>query len=305
MDLEQALNSRAESHSRTIKLIEILESCELCPRRCRINRLRGERGYCRSGSELEISSHGPHFGEEPELVGSHGSGTVFMTNCNLQCVYCQNYEISQLGYGYEVSNARAVDIMLGLQDGGCHNINLVTPTHFAPQLVQAIIAARRVGLEIPIVWNCGGYENVEVIKLLEGFVDVYMPDMKYSETRPAERYSNAPDYFERSKIAVLEMQRQVGDLKVDGRGVAYRGLLIRHLVLPNDLAGSEKILEFISEEVSKDCYVNIMAQYRPCGRASEYEELSRRPTRDEYSRVVEVSRKLGLYRGLQEVHAYS
>jgi putative pyruvate formate lyase activating enzyme len=304
MDLEQAVNSRAESYNRTIKLAKILESCELCPRKCRVNRLRGERGYCRSGSELVISSQGPHFGEEPELVGSNGSGTVFMTNCNLQCVYCQNFEISQLGYGNEVSNAKAVDIMLGLQERGCHNINLVTPTHFAPQLVQAITTARRMGLKVPIIWNCGGYENVEVIKLLEGFVDIYMPDMKYSETMPAERYSNAPDYFVRSKEAVLEMQRQVGDLKVDVRGVAYRGLLIRHLVLPNDLAGSEKILEFITREVSKDCYVNIMAQYRPCGKASEYDELSRRPTRDEYLKVVEGARELGLYRGLREVHTY-
>jgi len=299
MDLEQAVNSRTESNNRTIKLVKILESCELCPRKCRVNRLRGERGYCSSGSKLVISSYGPHFGEEPELVGSHGSGTVFMTNCSLQCVYCQNYDISQLGYGEEVSNTEAVDIMLSLQERGCHNINLVTPTHFAPQLVQVITAARRMGLKIPIVWNCGGYENVEVIKLLEGFIDVYMPDMKYSETEPAERYSNAPDYFERSKEAVMEMQRQVGDLKVDVMGVAYRGLLIRHLVLPNSLSGGEKILEFITEEVSKDCYVNIMAQYRPCGKASEYEELSRRPTHGEYLRVVEFARKLGLYRGLQ------
>jgi putative pyruvate formate lyase activating enzyme len=192
-----------------------------------------------------------------------------------------------------------MDIMLGLQERGCHNINLVTPTHFAPQLVQVITVARRIGLKIPIVWNCGGYENVEVIKLLEGFVDIYMPDLKYSETEPAERYSTAPDYFERSKETILEMQRQVGDLKVNGRGVAYRGLLIRHLVLPNSLAGSEKILEFITREVSKDCYVNIMAQYRPCGKAFEYTELSRRPTQDEYLRVVEFAKKLGLYRGLQ------
>jgi len=299
IDLEQAVNSQAELEDRTAKLVEILESCELCPRKCRANRTRGERGYCRSGSKLVISSYGPHFGEEPELVGSHGSGAIFMTNCNLQCVYCQNYEISQLGYGEEVSNAEAADIMLSLQKRGCHNINLVTPTHFAPQLVQVITGARRLGLRMPIVWNCGGYEDVEVIKLLEGFVDVYMPDVKYSETEPAERYSNAPDYFERSKEAVLEMQRQVGDLKVDGRGVAHRGLLIRHLVLPNGLSGSENVLEFISREVSKDCYVNIMDQYMPCGKASEYEELGRRPTRGEYLRVVELARKLGLYRGLR------
>ncbi len=292
------MNSRAEISNMTIhKLVKILESCELCPRKCRVNRLRGERGFCRSGNELVISNYGPHFGEEPELVGSRGSGTVFLTNCNLQCVYCQNYDISQLGYGVELSIDDALSIMLSLQEGGCHNINLVTPTHFAPQLVHAIVAARSMGLKIPIVWNCGGYENVEVIRLLEGVVDIYMPDIKYSKGEPAERYSTAPDYFDRSKEAVVEMQRQVGDLKVDGRGVAYRGLLIRHLVLPNSLAGSDKILEFIADEVSKDCYVNIMAQYRPCGKAFDYEELSRRPTRSECLRVVDYARKLGLYRG--------
>jgi putative pyruvate formate lyase activating enzyme len=297
-DLKQTVNSRAEASNMTIdKLVKNLESCELCPRKCRVNRLRGERGFCRSGNELVISNYGPHFGEEPELVGSRGSGTVFLTNCNLQCVYCQNYDISQLGYGVEVSIDDALSIMLSLQEGGCHNINLVTPTHFAPQLVHAIVAARSMGLKIPIVWNCGGYENVEVIRLLEGVVDIYMPDIKYSKGEPAERYSNAPDYFDRSKEAVVEMQRQVGDLKVDGRGVAYRGLLIRHLVLPNSLAGSDKILEFIADEVSKDCYVNIMAQYRPWGKAYDYEELSRWPTRSECLRVVDYARKLGLYRG--------
>jgi putative pyruvate formate lyase activating enzyme len=186
--------------------------------------------------------------------------------------------------------------MLNLESSGCHNINLVTPTHFTPQLVKAISVAAGRGLKLPIFWNCGGYENVETIKLLNGIVDIYKPDIKYSESEPAKKYSNASDYFERCKGAVKEMHRQVGDLKVDARGIAYRGLLIRHLVLPNNLAGSEKVLEFIAEELSKECYVNIMAQYRPCGRAYEYEELSRRPSSIEYFKVIDYAKNLRLHR---------
>jgi putative pyruvate formate lyase activating enzyme len=277
-------------------LYRMLESCELCPRRCGANRLEGRKGYCRSGMELTVSSYGPHFGEEPEITGRNGSGTIFLTNCNLLCIFCQNYETSHLGYGEEVSIDKAAEMMLNLQSRGCHNINLVTPTHYTPQLVKAISVAAGRGLKLPIFWNCSGYENVETIKLLEGIVDIYKADMKYSESEPAKKYSNAPDYFERCKEAVREMHRQVGDLKVNDRGIAYRGLLIRHLVLPNNLAGSEKVLEFAAE-LSRECYVNIMAQYRPCGRAYEHEELNRRPTSTEYSRVVNYARKLGLHRG--------
>lgn len=291
------LYERGELDERIERLYKILESCELCPRKCKVNRLKGEKGYCRSGRELVISSYGPHFGEERELVGRYGSGTIFLTNCNLLCVYCQNYDISHLGSGEETSIDGAAEIMLGLQNRGCHNINLVTPTHFAPQLVEAMEAAAERGLRLPLVWNCSGYENVDVIKLLDDIVDIYMPDIKYGEGEPAKRYSNAPDYFQRSMEAVKEMHRQVGDLKVDERDIAYRGLLIRHLVLPNNLAGSEKVLKFISEELSKECYVNIMAQYRPCGKAYEYGELSRRPTLNEYYSVIDFARKLGLYRG--------
>jgi putative pyruvate formate lyase activating enzyme len=282
---------------RIASLYKILESCELCPRKCKVNRLEGEKGYCRAGSNLTISSYGPHFGEEPELVGRRGSGTIFMTHCNLLCVYCQNFNISHQGYGEEVSIEEAAKMMLSLQNRGCHNINLVTPTHYAPQLIKATEAAAGKGLKLPLVWNCGGYENVEVIKLLDGVVDIYMPDVKYGNEESAERYSNTPEYFELSMESLLEMYRQVGDLKVDERGIAYSGLLIRHLVLPNNLAGSEKVLEFIAKEISEECYVNIMAQYRPRGKAYEYEELSRRPTRDEYFRVVNFARKLGLHRG--------
>jgi len=196
-----------------------------------------------------------------------------------------------------VSTDEAAEMMLKLQKQGCHNINFVTPTHFAPQLVKATEVAARRGLKLPIVWNCGGYENAEIIKLLDGIVDIYMPDIKYGESEPARKYSNAADYFERCKESVKEMHRQVGDLKVDARGIAYKGLLIRHLVLPNGLAGSEKVLEFIAEELSKECYVNIMDQYRPCGKAYEYAELSRSITSNEYSKVVNFATKIGLYRG--------
>lgn len=292
------LYESGELDERIARLYRILESCELCPRKCGANRLEGEKGYCRSGKELIISSYGPHFGEEPEITGRNGSGTIFLTNCNLLCLYCQNYEISHLGHGEEVSINEAAEIMLNLQNMGCHNINLVTPSHFTPQLVKTISVAAKKGLKLPIFWNCSGYENIETIKLLKGIVDIYKSDIKYSENEPSKKYSNAPDYFEHCKEAVIEMHRQVGDLKVDGSGIAYRGLLIRHLILPNNLAGSEKVLEFIAGELSKECYVNVMDQYRPSGKAYEYKELSRRPTSTEYFRIVDYARKLGLHRGL-------
>ncbi|MGA2683241.1 MAG: radical SAM protein [Candidatus Bathyarchaeia archaeon] len=292
------LYESGELDERIARLYSILESCELCPRRCKVNRLKAQKGYCRSGVELTISSYGPHFGEEPEITGRNGSGTIFLTNCNLLCIFCQNYETSHLGYGKEVSIDETAEIMLRLQGRGCHNINVVTPTHYTPQLVKTISVAAARGLKLPIFWNCSGYENVETIKLLEGIVDIYKPDIKYGESEPAKKYSNAPDYFERCKEAVREMHRQVGDLKVNKKGIAYRGLLIRHLVLPNNLAGSEKVLEFAAE-LSKESYVNIMAQYRPCGKAYEHEKLSRRPSRTEYFRVVDYAKKLGLHRGFR------
>jgi putative pyruvate formate lyase activating enzyme len=287
-----------ELDKRLEQLYGILKSCELCPRKCRANRLEGEKGYCRAGAELRVSSYGPHFGEEPELVGLHGSGTIFLTNCNLLCVYCQNYEISHLGEGEVRTEEEIANYMLKLQTAGCHNINFVTPTHFTPQLVKATAIAANKSLRLPVVWNCSGYENVATIKLLDGIVDIYMPDIKYGGSEPAKRYSNAPDYFERCKEAVQEMHRQVGDLRLDERGIACRGLLIRHLVLPNHLAGSEEVLKFVTS-LSKDTYVNIMAQYRPCGEAFQYKELNRRPISSEYFSVVATAGKLGLHRGFQ------
>jgi putative pyruvate formate lyase activating enzyme len=287
-----------ELEERIQKIFRVLRSCELCARKCRVNRLQGERGYCQSGKELVVSSYGPHFGEEPELVGIRGSGTIFLTNCNLLCIYCQNYEISHQGEGEVQTEEKVASYMIRLREIGCHNINLVTPTHFTPQLVRSIGIATGQGLRLPIVWNCGGYENVETIKLLDGIVDIYMPDIKYSDSSPAEKYSDAPDYFERSKEAVREMHHQVGDLKLDERGIAYRGLLVRHLVLPNDLAGSEEVLKFVST-LSRDTYVNIMDQYRPCGEAYEYKELNRCPTSVEYFKAVDAAKALGLHRGFR------
>ncbi|MDY6965633.1 MAG: radical SAM protein, partial [Halobacteriota archaeon] len=277
------------------ELYSIFEECVLCPRKCKVNRFSEERGYCRSGKDLVVSSISPHFGEEAPLVGIYGSGTVFLSNCNLGCTYCQNYEISQFGHGSHMTTDELVSAMLGLQKRGCHNINFVTPTHFVPQLVKSIKNAAERGLKIPIVYNCGGYESVETLRLLEGIVDIYMPDMKYSDSENAKRYSNAPDYFEVCKDAVREMHSQVGDLKVNG-GVAWRGLLIRHLLLPNDLAGSEEILKFVSE-LSKDSYINIMEQYRPVFKAYDYGELKRPLKMSEYSKVIEMAKELGLHRG--------
>ncbi|MFH1655313.1 MAG: radical SAM protein [Candidatus Omnitrophota bacterium] len=290
------LHDSGQLKKRIEKLYKILESCELCPRKCKINRLKGELGFCRSGKDLIISSFNPHFGEERELVGRFGSGTIFLANCNLGCVYCQNYDISHLGEGSKFSVEDLVRQIIYLKKLGCHNINFVTPTHVIPQIVEAVYLAIGAGLDLPLVFNCGGYENVEVIKLLDGIFDIYMPDIKYSDSKMSKLYSNAPDYFDRAKEAVKEMQRQVEDLKVDD-GIAVRGLLIRHLVMPNDVAGSGKVLEFVVEDLSKDTYVNIMDQYRPCYEAYKYDQIKRFPEASEINEVIGTARKLGLHRG--------
>ncbi|MEO0099812.1 MAG: radical SAM protein [candidate division WOR-3 bacterium] len=279
------------------KALSLLAECRICPRECGVNRLKNERGHCQTGRYALVSSYGPHFGEEPELVGSSGSGTIFFSYCNLNCLYCQNYEISQLGEGREKDREALAKIMVYLQEIGCHNINLVSPTHIVPQFLEALELAVKEGLKIPIVYNSGGYDKVETLKLLEGIIDIYMPDAKYSDDENAKRYSNAPNYFATNKRALKEMHRQVGDLVCDERGIAQRGLIIRHLVLPNRIAGSFRVLEFIAREISKDTYVNIMAQYRPCYHASRYLELSRRITDEEFKEVIEYARSLGLHRG--------
>ena len=278
-------------------LKEFLKECRLCPRECRIDRLSGEKGVCQAGLDPMVSSAFPHFGEEPPLAGYHGSGTIFLTHCNLRCIFCQNYDISHLGHGELITSSDMARVMIRLQDMGCHNINLVTPTHYVPQIVASLPEAIEKGLRLPIVYNCSGYESIEVIRLLEGVVDIYMPDAKYMDGKHSKRFSNAPDYPEVIKGVLKEMQRQVGDLTTDSKGIAERGLLIRHLVMPNGMASSEAVLRFIAEEISVHSYVNIMDQYRPEYKAHECPEIDRRITQKEYLEATQWARRYQLYRG--------
>lgn len=275
-----------------------LESCEICPRHCRVNRLKDERGFCRIGRLARVYSHAPHFGEEPPLVGTRGSGTIFFSGCNLSCVFCQNYEISQMDQGRDVSAEALARMMLALQDSGCHNINFVTPSHFVPQILEALVLASEGGLEVPLVYNSGGYDSVETLRLLEGIFDIYMPDMKYGSDEMAMKYSHAPQYAAHAKSAIMEMHRQVGDLVVNEQGIAERGLLVRHLVLPSDLAGTAEVVRFLSEEISKETYLNIMDQYRPEYNACSSPELDRRITLQEYREAVRLAAGAGLTMGL-------
>lgn len=292
--------SLEELKERKDKLYELLEACRLCPNECGVDRRISNDGNCRSGYLPVVSSYFPHFGEEPPLVGRFGSGTIFFTNCNLDCKFCQNYDISHFGIGKEVSVDELASMMLYLQNRGCHNINFVTPTHFTPQIVDALIIARERGLEIPLVYNCGGYESVETLKLLDKIIDIYMPDIKYSSNENALKYSGASDYWDVVKKAIKEMHRQVGDFVISSSGIAKRGLLIRHLVLPNDISGSKKVLEFIANEISKNSYVNIMDQYRPAYLANKFTELNRSIYEREFYEVISFARQIGLYRGFEE-----
>lgn len=279
---------------------ELASPCVLCPRECRVRRYgqseRAHLGVCKTGERARVASVGPHFGEEPPLVGSRGSGTIFFSYCNLKCIYCQNYSLAHLGEGREVSDEELAKMMLRLQDMGCHNVNLVSPTHVVPNILAAVKLAAEEGLKIPLVYNTGGYDSLETIRLLEGIVDIYMPDMKYGEGEVAAEFSQAYDYPAVNFAAVKEMYRQVGELVVDERGVAVGGLLVRHLVLPGGLAGTGKVLSFIAEEISKDTYVNIMAQYRPCYQAVGHPDLGRRITAREYREALALAAELGLTR---------
>ncbi|MCK4793174.1 MAG: radical SAM protein [Desulfobacteraceae bacterium] len=281
--------------AKTLK--EKLQSCRLCPRNCGVNRLEGETGFCRTGKLAKVASFSAHFGEESPLVGSHGSGTIFFSYCNLGCLYCQNYKISRLGQGEETSPKDLARIMLRLQETGCHNINFVTPTHIIPQILEALPIAIEEGLSVPLVYNTGGYDSVNTLKLIEGVFDIYMPDTKYSSRETADKYSQAPDYWQVNKACLTVMQQQAGDLIINEQQVAQRGLLIRHLVLPNNLSGSFEILRFIRDRLSKNAYVNIMDQYRPCFNAHKYPELSRSMTTKEYQAVIDLAKQIGLYRG--------
>ena len=274
----------------------LLESCSVCPHVCGINRLGNEVGICHTGCEAIVSSYGVHFGEEAPLVGRYGSGTIFLTNCNLRCLFCQNYSISQLGEGEKVSKDDLANIMLSLQTKGCHNINLVSPTHVLPQILEALEIAVESGLRLPLLYNTGGYDSIDTLKILDGIIDIYMPDMKYSDVEIAKKLSGIEEYPQVNKAAVKEMHRQVGDLQMDEDGVAQRGLLVRHLVLPNGLAGTEVIIDFLAKEISLNSYINIMAQYHPCYKAYQVPSLMRRILPVEYQRALSLAHKAGLSR---------
>lgn len=279
------------------KALRLLGQCSICPRRCKVNRMKGELGFCKTGFKPKVCSFLPHHGEEPPISGSHGSGTIFFSCCNMACVYCQNYEFSQLGQGNEVDLKALADFMLQLQDRACHNINLVTPTHVMPQILQALSMAAKEGLRLPIVYNTSGYELPEIIRLLDGIVDVYLADMRYCVAENSRRYSAAADYPSYNQESIIEMHRQVGEVKIDKEGVIKKGLIIRHLVLPSGLSGTEKIMRFISERISKSTYISLMSQYTPYFKALEFEELNRRITHEEYQEAMDIMHKYGLYNG--------
>ncbi|MCW5978646.1 MAG: radical SAM protein [Bryobacteraceae bacterium] len=288
---------REELERRVRAFKEIYKSCRLCPRACGANRAGWATGVCRSTSRAKVYSAHPHFGEERPLVGRGGSGTIFFSNCNLQCVFCQNWEINHRGDGTYVSDERIAAMMLELERRGCRNINVVTPTHVAPNIVAAVAIAARQGLRAPIVYNCGGYESLEVVKLLEGIVDIYLPDFKYADGDMAAKYSaGARDYPEAAAAAIKEMHRQVGELVVDEDGVALRGLMIRHLVMPGNIAGSDRFVRWVAAELTTSTYVNIMGQYRPEYKASQFPDIARRVTGDEHRQAIRWAREAGLTR---------
>jgi putative pyruvate formate lyase activating enzyme len=291
------LARNGELASRVRAAQQHLEDCDLCARYCHVNRLEGVTGaVCRTGERAVVHSYGPHHGEEDPLRGWRGSGTIFFSWCNLRCVFCQNWEISHKGMGREVEPEELAGMMLELQAQGCHNINLVSPSHVVAQIVAAVAIAAHEGLRLPLVYNTGGYDSLEALRLLDGVVDIYMPDMKYGDSRLARKYSKVRDYVERNQDAVREMHRQVGDLVIDGRGIARRGLLVRHLVLPHNIAGTEQVLDFLAHEISTNTYLNLMDQYRPCYRADEYAELDRMISVSEYEAALAAAARLGLYR---------
>ena len=290
---------RSELAGRVEALTGMHSPCHLCSNASAVDRRSGEFGRCGIGSSARVASFGPHFGEERPLVGRFGSGTVFFSGCNLACLFCQNWRISQEREGADVSDEDLAKIFLRTQESGCHNLNVVTPTPHSASIVRALAISADEGFALPIVWNCGGYESVEVLRCLDGIVDVYMPDLKYGDDSAARRLSGVRDYVARSRAAVREMHRQVGDLTVDEDGIARRGLLVRHLILPGGLAGTEGVMRFLAEEISLDTYVNVMGQYRPCHRAAEVSALRRRITAAEYRDAIRLAKDAGLHRFAQ------
>lgn len=290
------LHESGALEERIVSALEALKSCRVCPRDCRVDRTGGETGRCRTGRYASVASFSPHFGEESPLVGSGGSGTIFFSSCNLLCSFCQNYEISHFNEGAPAGPQELADMMLRLQKAGCCNINFVSPSHVAPQILEALPAAIEGGLSVPLIYNTGGYDNIETLRLLDSVIDIYMPDFKFWDPAPAAAYCSAPDYPEKARAALKEMHAQVGDLVTDDRGIAVRGLLVRHLVMPGGVADTARIMSFIAEEISKKTYVNVMDQYRPCYRAREDGNISRRITRREYEEALKSADDAGLTR---------
>jgi len=282
-----------ELKERVEKAKDLLKECKVCPRECNVDRLSDKKGFCKTGKNVYVASFFPHHGEEFPIRGFNGSGTVFFSYCNLGCVYCQNYDISHLGEGKEITPEHLASIMLYLQEEGCHNINWVTPSHIVPQLLEALYIASQKGLEIPIVYNTSSYDSLESLKLLEGVVDIYLADLKYLNEEYGRKYSKVKNYPEIAKKAIKEMHRQVGDLKTDERGIAYKGLLVRHLVLPNDISTTQEVLDFL-KSISPNIHVNIMSQYHPYYKAFNYPELSRKITTREYFKALDYAEKLGI-----------
>lgn len=292
-----ALLENGELQRREQQAYRHLEDCDLCARYCHVNRRITTKGaVCRTGERAVVHSFGPHHGEEDPLRGVNGSGTIFFSWCSLRCVFCQNWEISQKGLGHEVEPGELADMMLRLQSMGCHNINLVTPSHVVAQIIAAVRIAAEQGLRLPLVYNTGGYDSAEALTLLDGIIDIYMPDMKYGDSTLARRYSKVRDYVEVNQAAVREMHRQVGDLVLDAHGIAQRGLLVRHLVLPGGIAGTEQVLSFLSQEISTNTYLNLMDQYFPCYRADENRPLDRLIAEAEFDNALQLAARYGLHR---------
>jgi putative pyruvate formate lyase activating enzyme len=271
-----------------------MEKCDLCARLCHVDRLAGKLGVCKTGLGARVSSYGPHMGEEDPLRGWQGTGTIFFARCNLRCVFCQNHEISQADAGMEVTGQELASIMLKLQVRGCHNINLVSPSHVVAQILEALVLATERGLRTPLVYNTGGYDTLETLRLLDGIIDIYLPDMKFANGGNAKKYTRAQDYPQVNRAVVREMYRQVGDLQTDDQGIATHGLLVRHLVLPRNLAGTKQIVQFLADEISQSTYLNLMAQYHPAYHASSYPELNRNITASEYQAAVQMAVDAGL-----------
>lgn len=290
-----ALHKTGELQERIASLNAILSACRLCPRQCGVDRTAGAKGFCRTGDQAAVASYHPHFGEESCLVGISGSGTIFFSNCNLGCVFCQNYQISHLGEGMTIDAGQLAAMMISLQKQGCHNINLVTPSHVAPQIVAALPAAIDRGLTLPLVYNSSGYDALETLRLLDGIIDIYMPDFKFWDCRSAGRFATAFDYPEVARAAVSEMYRQTGDLIINADGIAERGVLVRHLVMPGGLHETRQILRFLAA-LSPATYVNIMEQYRPCYRAADFPPIDRPLSADDYQEALRLAQEAGLTR---------